>query len=204
MIAYASRTGTRRNLDALREAGWRLFVSPVCPRTEGFRYALDNGAWPAFTAKKSLDIERFLRMLRKLGPEADFVISPDIVCGGAESLALSLQWLDDCLRSCQRVLIAVQNGMVARDVERYLDNRVGVFVGGDTPWKLSTMGEWASLARSRGAWCHVGRVNSPTRIRLCKIAGADSFDGSKCSRFSIEIPSMQAALAQGVLFGGTP
>ena len=27
MIAYASRTGTRRNLAALRAAGWRLLVS---------------------------------------------------------------------------------------------------------------------------------------------------------------------------------
>lgn len=45
MIGYASRTGTRRNLDALRAAGWRLMVSARgALRTEGFPYALDNGA----------------------------------------------------------------------------------------------------------------------------------------------------------------
>jgi hypothetical protein len=48
MIGYASRTGTRRNLAALRAAGWRLLLSPTgVLRTEGFRYALDNGAWTA-------------------------------------------------------------------------------------------------------------------------------------------------------------
>jgi hypothetical protein len=40
IIPYASRTGTRRNLDALRERGWRLLVSASgVLRTEGFRYA---------------------------------------------------------------------------------------------------------------------------------------------------------------------
>lgn len=49
MIAYASRTGTRRNLAAIREAGWRLLVSAAsCLRNEGFPYALDNGAWSAY------------------------------------------------------------------------------------------------------------------------------------------------------------
>jgi hypothetical protein len=45
MAGYASRTGTRRNLAALRDAGWRLLVSAEAElRTEGMRYALDNGA----------------------------------------------------------------------------------------------------------------------------------------------------------------
>lgn len=49
MIAYASRIGTGRDLDALRAAGWRLVVSARgVLRAEGFRYALDNGAWTSF------------------------------------------------------------------------------------------------------------------------------------------------------------
>lgn len=49
MIAYASRIGTGRDLDALRAAVWRLVVSARgVYRTEGYLYALDNGAWSSF------------------------------------------------------------------------------------------------------------------------------------------------------------
>lgn len=46
LIAYASRTGTQRNLNALRDHEWRLLVSAAGEhRSEGFPYALDNGAY---------------------------------------------------------------------------------------------------------------------------------------------------------------
>lgn len=94
MIAYASRTGTRRNLKALREAGWRLIVSARgVLRTEGFPYALDNGAWTAFQEwlkgarpVNLLDLGAFLRAVRLLGGGADWIVLPDIVMGGETSL----------------------------------------------------------------------------------------------------------------------
>ena len=58
MIGYASRTGTKRNLAALRDAGWRLLVSaagrcePLRGHAASFAYALDNGAWSAFDARR--------------------------------------------------------------------------------------------------------------------------------------------------------
>ena len=60
LIAYASRTGTRRNLAALRGAGWRLLVSAASVHSnEGFPYAIDNGAWSAFTQGRPIDLPRF-------------------------------------------------------------------------------------------------------------------------------------------------
>ena len=60
MIAYASRTGTGRNLLALRSASWRLLVSAKRTlRTEGMRYALDNGAWSAHQAGEPFDSRAF-------------------------------------------------------------------------------------------------------------------------------------------------
>lgn len=68
MIPYASRTGTRRNLALLRAAGWRLFVSAKgVLRTEGFPYALDNGAWSAFTQGEDFDVEAFEKAFDLLG-----------------------------------------------------------------------------------------------------------------------------------------
>lgn len=68
LIGYASRTGTRRNLALLRECGWRLLVSAAgVLRHEGFRYALDNGAWSAYTQGRPFDFAAFELALRKFG-----------------------------------------------------------------------------------------------------------------------------------------
>ena len=76
VIGYASRTGTKRNLDALRAAGWRLLVSASGQlRNEGFRYALDNGAWSAYSQGRPFDEPSFVRALRKMGADADWTES---------------------------------------------------------------------------------------------------------------------------------
>lgn len=201
MIGYASRTGTRRNLDALRRAGWRLMVSAKGPlRPERFRYALDNGAWTAFLRGEAFDVPAFEKAAALLGPGADWIVLPDIVAGGLASLRFSLDWLDALrnrpeLRGA-RYLLAVQNGMEPPHVAAVVGPEIGIFVGGDTPWKLVTMATWARLAHERGAICHVGRVNTARRIRLCAAAGADSFDGSGVSRFASALPPLDLARRQ--------
>lgn len=205
MIAYASRTGTRRNLDALRGAGWRLMVSARgVLRTEGFPYALDNGAWTAFQRDEPFDVPAFERAVTMLGPGADWIVLPDIVMGGIASLEMSLSWLRKLRRRVAlghaRFLIAVQNGMEApkimRRIARWLGAKVGVFVGGDTEWKLATMAMWARLAHRFGAICHVGRVNTARRIHACEAAGIDSFDGSSASRFAVTLRPLELARQQ--------
>jgi hypothetical protein len=198
MIAYASRTGTKRNLAALREAGWRLMLSPAGEmRTEGFPlYSLDNGAWSAFSQKRPWDEAAFSDALERFGARSDFVVVPDIVLGGMESLDLSLAWLPRVLDASPVALIAVQNGMTPANLSGLLSERVGVFVGGDDAWKEATMGTWALAAHQAGAWCHVGRVNSQRRLRLCQMAGATSFDGSGPSRFEKHLRVMERGLAQ--------
>ncbi len=201
MIGYASRTGTRRNLDVLRRAGWRLMVSARGPlRTERFRYALDNGAWTAFQQGKPFDVPAFDKAVALLGQGADWIVLPDIVAGGPASLRLSLDWLDTLrgrpdLHGAQ-YLLAVQNGMEPEQIASLVGPEIGIFVGGDTPWKLATMTTWARLAHERGALCHVGRVNTVRRIRLCAAAGADSFDGSGVSRFASALPPLDLARRQ--------
>lgn len=197
MIAYASRTGTHRNLDALRQAGWRLLVSARgVLRTEGFRYALDNGAWTAHQRGEPFDDAAFVRAVNYIGADADFVVAPDVVCGGAASLALSLHWLPWLRSRCRVVLIPTQDGMTVNDLAPYLSTHVGLFVGGSTEWKERTAGMWASIARAHGAWCHVGRVNTRRRIQLCLSGGVDSFDGSSASRFSKSVPLLDGARRQ--------
>lgn len=183
MIAYASRTGSRRNLAVLRRLGWRLLVSAAGVwRTEGFSYCIDNGAWSAYQQGLPWDAGRFAELIKRLGAGADFIVAPDIVCGGLDSLRLSESWLPR-LGSGLR-LVPVQNGMTLGDLRTIIGPTVGLFVGGDDAWKDATMGQWARLAHEYGTVCHVGRVNTVRRIRLCVRAGADSIDGTSLTRFA--------------------
>jgi hypothetical protein len=194
MIGYASRTGTTRNLNALRRDGWRLMVSAKgVVRTEGFPYALDNGAWHCFQHQLPFDEAAFLAAYRKLGMGADFCVLPDIVAGGQRSLEFSLSWFPR-LGDCPNYL-AVQDGMEPNDILpiRKID---GLFVGGTSKWKELTMPMWGSVARLMGIKLHIGRVNSARRIHLCAAAGADSFDGSSVSRFAITLPGLENARQQ--------
>lgn len=196
IVAYASRTGTLRNLDGLRSLGWRLMVSARgVLQHEGFRYALDNGAWTAFQEwrkglRRTSDpcLRSFKRAVSLLGAGADFIVVPDVVEGGARAWAMTRYWLrrlrrDRRLRDV-KLLISVQDGYEFDAIAPYLSKRVGVFVGGSTAWKLATMAGWAALARSKGTICHIGRVNTVRRIHLCEHAKAHSFDGSGASRFA--------------------
>lgn len=194
--AYASRTGTRRNLDALRRAGWGLFVSAAgVHRDEGCPFVIDNGAWSAFTRGEPWDEGRFVAVLDKLAhlETCEGIVAPDVVCGGAESLRLSLAWLDRLLDLGPRVYLAVQPGIAPWAVAPHLGERVGLFVGGDSSWKEATCAVWARLAHERGALCHVGRVNTLRRLLIVKAAGADSFDGSGPSRFEAALHKMERA-----------
>lgn len=197
LISYASRTGTKRNLEAMRQAGWHLLVSAKgALRTEGMKYALDNGAWSAFTQGEKFDEYAFCKAVDLLGEKAEFVVAPDIVEGGLRSLEFSLRWLERLqeMRFPTKILLAVQNGMTPDDVREYLSPVVGIFVGGCTEWKLATLNAWGALARRRNCHLHVGRVNSEKRIALCAAAGANSIDGTSATRFAKTLPRLAAAV----------
>ena len=124
MVGYASRTGTRRNLAALDDAEWRLLVSAKgVLRTEGMRYAIDNGAWTAFQQQQPFDEPAFLLAVERLGEGADWIVLPDIVEGGLASLDYSLKWKERLRGMPSQLLIAVQDGMSIEQVQFLLGHQ---------------------------------------------------------------------------------
>lgn len=201
---YASRTGTRRNLAALRTAGWGLFVSAAgVHRHEGFNFWIECAAWTWFMRGLEFQIAPYEKLLASHArdPLCEGIVAPDIVCGGLASLDLSLSWLDRLLEYGPRIYLPVQPGIDPADVEAVIGPRVGVFVGGDSEWKEATAAFWSRLAHERGALCHVGRVNSARRLAICQRAGVDSIDGSGPSRFEKHLHEMEAARAVAVQVG---
>jgi len=239
VLSYVSAMGNGPTREAIAAAGWRLLLSPVDRRNPGgLRYGLDNGAWPAFQAwlrarqrrgqsdaaamaewqagawvEGQLSEDRFEDHLDRLGAGADWVVLPDIVAC-AESLSVSVRWLNRCLAATPVVLIAVQDGVTPADVEPYVGTRVGVFLGGSTGWKLATAEMWGQWCAERpcvhplstpdtprrGAWFHFARVNTQRRYRLAHAVGADSTDGSSVARFSSTLAPLDAARRQPDLF----
>ena len=123
--------------------------------------------------------------MAKFGDSADWLVLPDIVCGGLASLELSMSWLSELADACPK-LIAVQDGMEPGHIEPLLrDGVAGIFVGGSTEWKIASLPTWGAMKRRTGCHLHVGRVNTRRRIRLCGTVGADSFDGTCLTRFAV-------------------
>lgn len=189
--------GAGRNRNSLAAAGWRLLINPYDPRDpSGFRYCLDNGAWIAFQRGIPFDEDRFEAALERYGAGADFVVLPDIVAGGVASLNLSMRWSNRCSAACDRLLIAVQDGMEPDDLRGYVGASVGIFLGGSTEWKLARMNDWGVFCAEVGCWYHVARVNTARRMRMAHAAGATSIDGSSASRFASTLPLLQGARSQ--------
>jgi hypothetical protein len=196
VIPYATSTRTRRNVAALAAAGWRLFLTPEIQTHHGLPYALDNGAWGAYRRGVPWDGAAFGQLLAELGAGADFVVLPDVVGDGHRSLARSIAWLPTVGAVNPRVLLPVQDGMTAVEVVPVLAALFGLFVGGTTEWKVSTLPRWAALARHHGKYLHIARVNTARRIRLCQMAGAHSFDGTSVTRYAVTLPELDEARRQ--------
>lgn len=188
LTIYQSRTGTRRNLDAMRKAGFRLLVSAAADhRTEGLPYALDNGAWTA-RGTGGFDFKAFRALVETLGGDADWTVAPDIVEGGRHSLELSRRALPWVLGRTRLALIAVQDGISREDVAGMVGPRVGIAIGGSDSWKERAMAtrEFSGL----GCHLHALRVNTRRRMVLAKLAGCQSIDGTSGSRFAKNIPKL--------------
>ena len=197
MIGYASRTGTRANLDALRAAGWRLLFTPSEPRTPpaGWAYALDNGAWTAHTRGQPFDGDAFSRAVDRIGRGADWIVIPDCVADRARSLEMAAEWTPR-LRGVAPLMLAIQDGMSREDVAPWLAEGVGLFLGGSTAYKLASCRGWGAIARDAGVPFHVARVNSARRAARAREAGATSIDGSGPSRFRDALRRIERGVRQ--------
>lgn len=185
MIGYGGGTTSKVQLAQLAEAGWGMMFAPQNTKISPIRYAVDNGAWYSFTRKRPWNEEKFLKMLDRLSTmerKPDFGVCPDKVAQGLESLSFSVDWTSRLPKEYPWYL-AVQDGMTAADVRPVMKRFGGIFVGGTSNWKMSSLAIWASLARELGCPLHVGRVNTlPRAFVVAKIFKADSFDGSSWNR----------------------
>lgn len=167
--------------------------------------AIDNGAWSAFI--KGIEWSgkyrtKWIELVELLGARAQWVVAPDIVGGGIDSLETSVGWLPWILERAPIALIAVQDGMHDYDVAPIIaecDGRVGIFLGGTTEWKWSTAAEWGELAARWGVPYHIARVNSQRALRIAGTVGATSIDGTGPVQFPSVLERLERERGQAKL-----
>lgn len=142
----------------------------------GLWWALDNGSFSGF------DPVLFRRRLGVVRgePRCLFVVAPDVVARARETIRLWMRWCADLAECGQPAAFVFQDGQ--EDLE--IPEAEAYFIGGSTRWKLSSAAaDCARYAKTRGAWLHMGRVNSRRRMAHAIELGCDSIDGSSASMF---------------------
>ena len=174
------RDATVGHLIVPRQWGTNLDLQPGC-------WAMDNGAFSGF------DEGAFMRMLERFAdrPGCLFVTAPDVVADAAATLARWPFWVRVLHGLGLPPAFVAQDGIVPTRVP--WDGMGALFIGGSTAFKESPEAEsLCALAKARGLWVHMGRVNSKRRIRLAQRFGVDSYDGTGCNVApDVNIPKMQ-------------
>lgn len=141
---------------------------------QGMKWALDNGQFSGKVPLRNLPIK--MGAMKAYRSTCLFVVAPDVVGNAKETIALYPEWRDVIRSFGFPVAFVGQDGLEDYGLPDDFD---AFFIGGSTKWKLSKAArELAQEAKRRGAWLHMGRVNSLARIHYAESIGCDSVDGT--------------------------
>jgi len=162
----------------------RILRNSIIEIPEGTRCALDNGAFMSYTKHGLFDEYAFLYALNQCLDRKillDFIVCPDILCGGIRSLDFSLRWADRL--QCDKLALVVQDGMVPGDISSDILKRfTHMFIGGSPEWKWATAAVWVDLAHKNGLRLHIGQAGRLGFLRRAEELGADSVDSASFVR----------------------
>jgi hypothetical protein len=187
MKIYTGYPGGEAKKEKVRKYGLGVMISSCPTKWPGkdlkeFDCALDNGAFACFSKGYPFMEKVFLEALDrcyKHGLKLDFIVCPDIVCGGKDSLKFSLKWADGRLATCPRLALVVQDGMEVKDLDCSVMERFShIFVGGSVAWKWKTAHGWKLHASAYGMKCHIGQCGQLKYLNKAKNLSIDSVDST--------------------------
>lgn len=119
----------------------------------------------------------WLEAMKTSQPSCLFAVVPDRVGDHEATLARFHLHHEEIRELGYPVAFVAQDGATAHTIP--WDDIDALFVGGSTEFKLSEAAYYlAGLARRKGKWAHMGRVNTFQRLRRATAAGYDSVDGT--------------------------
>lgn len=173
-----------RQLGRLFPGNMGLLIGPGGWRepTHYLPYALDNGAYPAYTKGIEWTAVEWRNLLDRASTSRIkplWCAVPDCVADAEATKKMWREWSPFVVEQGFKRAFVVQDGMTAVDVPPDADV---VFVGGSTAWKWSTVATWASSFPR----VHVGRVNTLKWLMRCDEVGVESIDGTGWFRGDIQ------------------
>ncbi len=178
IVLLGEFTGRRvQRLEALR---WgRMWISRQPTPYDGEPWGVDNGAFRDYLRGVPFDAVRFLAQIERATRVGIpfLAVAPDIVAGGAASLAFSVEWLPR-LPADWPWYLAVQDGVTPADVAPVLGRFSGLFLGGTREFKTATARTWCDMAHAAGRRFHYARVGTLDRLLHACGVGADSLDSA--------------------------
>jgi len=159
----------------------------VCPRSRNritcATWAADNAAFSRF------DAPAYCRMITAIAAHPTpplFVAVPDVVGDAFRTRHRFAEWYPHLRPYRLPLAYVLQDGERAELVPWPLV--AAVFIGGSTAFKVGAEARaLVRAAHARGAWVHMGRVNTARRITYAQQVGCHSIDGSGFSRFPDEM-----------------
>lgn len=171
--------------ELLAEIGIGACVSPTTKKhfDSYLFYFLDNGAFKYWLKGEPFKERPFFNLIEKSlksGKRADFLVLPDLIGRGKESLEFSASYAEKLKGIEIPFALALQDGMEEGEVRDFVSCYCVevLFVGGTTRWKWETAPKWVRLAEELGIKCHIGRVPSVKRIYQARKLGAHSIDST--------------------------
>lgn len=138
-------------------------------------YALDNGAFGAWSNNRPWDEGAYMALLERARAHARplWAVVPDVVTDKEATLAMWDVWAPRVKETLPGVPLAfaAQDGMTPKDVPA--DAEV-VFIGGSTEWKWRAARGFCEAFKR----VHIARVNSERKLWQCYELGAESCDGT--------------------------
>lgn len=155
--------------------GWLLSPDGWRQPPSWMPYAVDNGAFPAYTNNVPWNESAFRVHLEKTKTSHKplWIVVPDVVADAESTIIRWHEWYPQIKSICPNVPLAfaVQDGMTPHHVPTQADV---IFVGGTTSWKWRNLHQWTNNFPR----VHVGRVNSEKMLWASHEAGAESCDGT--------------------------
>lgn len=185
LVMPANNTGLRVGILVGRHPGLIGHLYSPGGQTGPFAevpYALDNGAFGAFTRKGPFDVGAWHDLLdwaATTGQAPRWCLVPDVVGDRHETLRAWDRHAATAAAHGWPLAFAAQDGMTFADVPREAEV---VFLGGSTEWKRQAIVPWCQRFRR----VHVGRINTYKWLWFCADAGAESCDGTGWTRGDIK------------------
>jgi hypothetical protein len=164
-------------------------------------WAADSGLFST-KGERQFDLDKYIRWLydrRIYQKDCLFATAPDVVGDPVTTWKRSEHVLP-CIRGLgYKAALCAQDGIVTTDIQ--WDMFDVFFVGGTDAFKLAeNTYKLATMAKDRGKWIHMGRVNSARRFRAANISGYDSVDGTfLCFGPDTNFPKLESWLSHAKL-----